>query len=116
MADTDTMKFGPQWLRQLSDGGGNVYSPPPTPVANLGHFGKFKMADYRYGKEEILALFQPRKDPPECLKRFTEILCEDGPQNPVSVGPLSEEEQVSYSSVTVIVLVVNVYFELEVIS
>ncbi|EGW06326.1 PERQ amino acid-rich with GYF domain-containing protein 2 [Cricetulus griseus] len=38
-------------LRALS-GGGNVASPPPSPA-----MPKYKLADYRYGREEMLALY-----------------------------------------------------------
>lgn len=51
MADT-TLRFGPEWLRQLSSGG-SMTSPPPSP--SFG--GKYKLADFRYGREEMLALF-----------------------------------------------------------
>lgn len=50
----DTLKFGPEWLRQLSSGG-SMSSPPPSP--SFG--GKYKLADNRYGREEMLALFSP---------------------------------------------------------
>ena len=50
----DTLKFGPEWLRQLSSGG-SMTSPPPSP--SFG--GKYKLADNRYGREEMLALFHP---------------------------------------------------------
>lgn len=53
MADT-TLRFGPEWLRQLSSGG-SMTSPPPSP--SFG--GKFKLAENRYGREEMLALFAP---------------------------------------------------------
>lgn len=54
MTDTQTLRFGPEWLRQLSSGG-SMTSPPPSPSFGLG--GKYKLAEYRYGKEEMLALF-----------------------------------------------------------
>lgn len=37
-------------LRALS--GGSVASPPPSPA-----MPKYKLADYRYGREEMLALY-----------------------------------------------------------
>lgn len=38
-------------LRALSSGG-SVTSPPPSPA-----MPKYKLADYRYGREEMLALY-----------------------------------------------------------
>lgn len=38
-------------LRALSSGG-SVASPPPSPA-----MPKYKLADYRYGREEMLALY-----------------------------------------------------------
>uniref|UniRef100_A0A674NZ40 Uncharacterized protein n=1 Tax=Takifugu rubripes TaxID=31033 RepID=A0A674NZ40_TAKRU len=59
MAETQTLNFGPEWLRALSSGGGGgggsgcaVASPPLSPV-----LPKYKLADYRYGREEMLALY-----------------------------------------------------------
>ena len=64
MADT-ALKFGPEWLRALTepqgDGGGMLYQ---APLANI------KLAEFRYGKEEILALFDKNVKPPEELASF----------------------------------------------
>nr|XP_048718664.1 GRB10-interacting GYF protein 2 isoform X3 [Caretta caretta] len=49
--ETQTLNFGPEWLRALSSGG-SVTSPPLSPA-----LPKYKLADYRYGREEMLALF-----------------------------------------------------------
>lgn len=77
----ETLNFGPEWwvrcalggmgklgriglLRYLSSSlcpfsrlralcsGGSVASPPPSPA-----MPKYKLADYRYGREEMLALY-----------------------------------------------------------
>ena len=57
MADT-ALKFGPEWLRALTEpqgeSGGVLYS---APLANI------KLAEFRYGKEEILALFDKAVKP-----------------------------------------------------
>uniref|UniRef100_F6X802 GRB10 interacting GYF protein 2 n=1 Tax=Equus caballus TaxID=9796 RepID=F6X802_HORSE len=50
-AETQTLNFGPEWLRALSSGG-SITSPPLSPA-----LPKYKLADYRYGREEMLALF-----------------------------------------------------------
>ncbi|XP_048776485.1 GRB10-interacting GYF protein 2-like isoform X2 [Ostrea edulis] len=82
----DTLKFGPEWLRALSDGN-NVGTPPPSPG-----FGKYKLAEHRYGREEMLALFNPDIDPPEEIKKLTPVYVEKK-QQPLALVPLSEEEQ-----------------------
>ncbi|ERE76152.1 PERQ amino acid-rich with GYF domain-containing protein 1 [Cricetulus griseus] len=84
----ETLNFGPEWLRALS-GGGNVASPPPSPA-----MPKYKLADYRYGREEMLALYVKENKVPEELqdKEFTAVLQEE-PLQPLALEPLTEEEQ-----------------------
>ncbi|XP_041377891.1 GRB10-interacting GYF protein 2-like isoform X2 [Gigantopelta aegis] len=82
----DTLKFGPEWLRALSDGN-TVASPPPTPS-----LGKFKLAEYRYGREEMLALFQEKYETPADLLTCPSV-CSEETQKPLALIPLSEEEQ-----------------------
>ena len=84
----DTLNFGPEWLRALSDGN-NVGTPPPSP----GIPGKYKLADYRYGREEMLALNNPNTtEPSEELRKLTTIFVEKA-QEPISMQSLTEEEQ-----------------------
>lgn len=73
-------------LRALSSGN-SVTSPPPSPGP------KFKLADYRYGKEEMLALFNEEVKIPEELVMF-ESICRSRPVLPLAFQPLTEEEQV----------------------
>ncbi|XP_033763127.1 GRB10-interacting GYF protein 2-like [Pecten maximus] len=82
----DTLKFGPEWLRALSDGN-SLGTPPPSPG-----FGKYKLADYRYGREEMLALYNPNSKIPEELEGQTYVLVEKT-QEPLALIPHSEEEQ-----------------------
>ncbi|XP_070206912.1 GRB10-interacting GYF protein 2-like isoform X2 [Littorina saxatilis] len=81
----DTMKFGPEWLRALSDG-------PNSTAPVLAPSSKFKMADYRYGREEMLALFQPPYKAPAYIQQFSQIYVEDT-QTPICLLPLSEDEE-----------------------
>ena len=71
MADT-ALKFGPEWLRALTepqaDGGGALYQHQPLP--------NIKLAEFRYGKEEILALFDKNVKPPEELVNFGSLFVE----------------------------------------
>uniref|UniRef100_A0A8C3LYB2 GRB10 interacting GYF protein 2 n=1 Tax=Chrysolophus pictus TaxID=9089 RepID=A0A8C3LYB2_CHRPC len=77
-------------LRALSSGG-SVTSPPLSPA-----LPKYKLADYRYGREEMLALFvKDNKIPSDLLdKEFLPILQEE-PLPPLALVPFTEEEQVS---------------------
>uniref|UniRef100_A0A803Y5S6 GRB10 interacting GYF protein 2 n=1 Tax=Meleagris gallopavo TaxID=9103 RepID=A0A803Y5S6_MELGA len=76
-------------LRALSSGG-SVTSPPLSPA-----LPKYKLADYRYGREEMLALFvKDNKIPSDLLdKEFLPILQEE-PLPPLALVPFTEEEQV----------------------
>ncbi|KAM6949176.1 LOW QUALITY PROTEIN: GRB10-interacting GYF protein 1 [Aplochiton taeniatus] len=88
----ETLNFGPEWLRALSSGG-SVTSPPPSPA-----MPKYKLADYRYGREEMLALYVKDNKVPEDLqdKEFAVIL-QDEPTQPLALEPLTEEEQRNFS-------------------
>ncbi|KAB0398193.1 hypothetical protein E2I00_014891 [Balaenoptera physalus] len=85
----ETLNFGPEWLRALSSGG-SVASPPPSPA-----MPKYKLADYRYGREEMLALYVKESKVPDELqdKEFAAVLQEE-PLQPLALEPLTEEEQV----------------------
>ncbi|KAG8523761.1 GRB10-interacting GYF protein 1 [Galemys pyrenaicus] len=87
----ETLNFGPEWLRALSSGG-SVASPPPSPA-----MPKYKLADYRYGREEMLALYVKENKvgqvPDELQdKEFAAVLQEE-PLQPLALEPLTEEEQ-----------------------
>ncbi|KAK7797558.1 hypothetical protein U0070_005239 [Myodes glareolus] len=88
----ETLNFGPEWLRALSSGG-SVTSPPPSPA-----MPKYKLADYRYGREEMLALYVKENKVPEELqdKEFAAVLQEE-PLQPLALEPLTEEEQRNFS-------------------
>ncbi|XP_072514381.1 GRB10-interacting GYF protein 1 isoform X5 [Salminus brasiliensis] len=88
----ETLNFGPEWLRALSRGG-SVTSPPPSPA-----MPKSKLAEYRYGREEMLALYIKDNKVPEDMqdKEFAAILQEE-PQQPLALVPLTEEEQRNFS-------------------
>ena len=75
-------------LRALSDGN-TVTSPPPSPG-----FTKYKLAEHRYGREEMLALFSTKLKVPDKMKQHSCILLEK-PATPLALLPTSEEEQVN---------------------
>ncbi|XP_028988113.1 GRB10-interacting GYF protein 2 isoform X3 [Betta splendens] len=100
MAETQTLNFGPEWLRALSGGGGGgggssnaIASPPLSPA-----LPKYKLADYRYGREEMLALYVKDNKIPIDLhdKEFLPILQED-PLPPLALVSFTEEEQRNFS-------------------
>lgn len=88
----ETLNFGPEWLRALSRGG-SITSSPPSPA-----MPKSKLAEYRYGREEMLALYIKDDKVPEDMqdKEFAAILQEE-PQQPLALEPLTEEEQRNFS-------------------
>ncbi|XP_061444925.1 GRB10-interacting GYF protein 1 isoform X2 [Rhineura floridana] len=88
----ETLNFGPEWLRALSSGG-SIASPPPSPA-----MPKYKLAEYRYGREEMLALYVKDNKVPEEIqdKEFSAIL-QDDPLQPLALVPLTEEEQRNFS-------------------
>ncbi|KPP76335.1 PERQ amino acid-rich with GYF domain-containing protein 1-like [Scleropages formosus] len=59
---------------------------------------KYKLADYRYGREEMLALYIKDNKVPEEMqdKEFAAIL-QDEPLQPLALVPLTEEEQRNFS-------------------
>ncbi|XP_010865429.1 GRB10-interacting GYF protein 2 isoform X3 [Esox lucius] len=100
MAETQTLNFGPEWLRALSGGGHGggtssvvATSPPLSPA-----LPKYKLADYRYGREEMLALYVKDREIPVVLhdKDFVPILQEE-PLPPLALVAFTEEEQRNFS-------------------
>ncbi|XP_004542752.3 GRB10-interacting GYF protein 2 isoform X1 [Maylandia zebra] len=104
MAETQTLNFGPEWLRALSGGGGSsggggggssnaIASPPLSPA-----LPKYKLAEYRYGREEMLALYVKDNKIPIDLhdKEFLPILQEE-PLPPLALVSFTEEEQRNFS-------------------
>ena len=55
---------------------------------------RFKLAEFRYGREEMLALFVDNAKMPKELKDFGDIILQETPSEPLSFIPLTEEEEV----------------------
>jgi len=81
------LKFGPQWLRDLG-GDANTPQSPTTPTGNV----KFKLADYRYGKEEMLCLYNENSPPPDQVRKHQTIFSKEI-QKPITLMQVSEDEQ-----------------------
>ena len=75
-------------LRDLSDGGAGT-SQPHSPTVGT----KFKLADYRYGREEMLSLWNINSPPPDQVRKHLPIFSKDI-QKPITMMPLTEDEQV----------------------
>ena len=77
-------------MRALSDGNANASSSAPAAAQSAP---KFKLADYRYGREEMLALFNPHNlKPPEKLKEEFPHLFVEKYQVPLALTNMSEDE------------------------
>ncbi|CAG9864477.1 unnamed protein product [Phyllotreta striolata] len=81
---TDSMNFGPDWIRNLSSEG--------TTGGGGAGGTKYQLADYRYGREEMLALFDKNLKPPISISNF-KCLYSDTCLQPLALLPVTEEEQ-----------------------
>ncbi|CAG0914312.1 unnamed protein product [Notodromas monacha] len=75
-------------LRALSGSGGHEGGSPPPPALGTN---KYKLADYRYGREEMLALISHSPQPPANLDT-EDAFFSSKPREPLSVEPITEEE------------------------
>ncbi|XP_076756248.1 GIGYF family protein Gyf isoform X1 [Xylocopa sonorina] len=86
---TDSMKFGPEWLRNLSgdscnsSGSGGGATSLTTP--------RYQLAEHRYGREEMLILFDRNCKPPEPLTNFSSLYVEKT-QLPLALIQMTEDE------------------------
>ena len=71
--------------------GGNSADGKERPAANQK---RFKLAEFRYGREEMLALFTGNQKMPPELKEFGDVILRETACEPLSFVPLSEEEEV----------------------
>uniref|UniRef100_A0A8D8Y5Y0 PERQ amino acid-rich with GYF domain-containing protein CG11148 n=2 Tax=Cacopsylla melanoneura TaxID=428564 RepID=A0A8D8Y5Y0_9HEMI len=94
----ESMKFGPEWLRNMSQDG-NPSAGPAPPITSSGP--KYQLADYRYGREEMLALYDEQgvfNSPAVlALANIDPMLHSETVQTPVSFIPMSEEETRIYN-------------------
>lgn len=75
-------------VRDLSSGDSGAAAPPNTPPPR-----KYKLAEFRYGREEMLALLAEDYEIPLGLKDFEDII-NDRPVQPLAFVDVSEEEEV----------------------
>lgn len=83
---TESLKFGPEWLR-------NTVAPAIEGNYNVGATGttKFPLAEFRYGREEMLSLFDKNFKLPEVYSKYKKLFV-DKIQCPLALTACSEEE------------------------
>ncbi|GAB0101008.1 hypothetical protein DMENIID0001_171250 [Sergentomyia squamirostris] len=79
---TDSMKFGPEWLRNMSNDTG-------TGTGNSAQ--RHQLAEFRYGREEMLSLFDKNIKVPEILPKFKNLFVEKI-QCPLALTPSTEDD------------------------
>ncbi|XP_020285154.1 PERQ amino acid-rich with GYF domain-containing protein CG11148 isoform X3 [Pseudomyrmex gracilis] len=87
---TDSMKFGPEWLRNLSGDSCNTASGSGGGTTTLST-PRYQLAEHRYGREEMLALFDRNNKPPELLTTFAALYVEKT-QLPLALIQMTEDE------------------------
>ncbi|KAJ8976707.1 hypothetical protein NQ317_005925 [Molorchus minor] len=80
---TDSMNFGPDWIRNLSSEG--------TTGSGSSGGTRYQLADYRYGREEMLALFDRNSKPPASIPNFKRLYSETS-LLPLALLPATDEE------------------------
>ncbi|KAI4494245.1 hypothetical protein M0802_009114 [Mischocyttarus mexicanus] len=86
---TDSMKFGPEWLRNLS--GENSNTSGISGSTSTLSTPRYQLAEHRYGREEMLALFDRNYKPPEPLMTFSTLFV-DKSQLPLALVQMTEDE------------------------
>lgn len=78
---------------------GSVPKTPTTPtVANFMSFRKFALAEFRYGKEDILALYAENLTVSSNVLKSVSLITSEIVK-PMAFLPYSEEEQVSHHQI-----------------
>lgn len=77
------MKFGPEWLRNMGQDGCAAPSSAPMP--------RYQLAEHRYGREEMLALFDQLVKAPDPLSSFPGLFV-DKTQVPLALIQMTEDE------------------------
>lgn len=130
---TDSMKFGPEWLRNMSAEPSvvsnnvsasvgssltlhTVGTPAPVGAGNslTSHTPSRNLfPEYRYGREEMLSLFDRNCLLPQILPSFKKLFV-DKVQYPLALTPSSEEEINSHSplgsSVSTWIVITHLYY------
>ena len=62
---------------------------------------RFKLADFRYSKEDMLELFEENISIPIDLKEFGDVIMQETQNQPLSFIPLSKDEEVRVTLVLI---------------
>ncbi|KAL0130742.1 hypothetical protein PUN28_002396 [Cardiocondyla obscurior] len=87
---TDSMKFGPEWLRKVASGDNCNTGSGGGGTTTLGT-PRYQLAEYRYGREEMLALFDRNCKPSELLTSLPALYVEKT-QLPLALITMTEDE------------------------
>ncbi|KYN44879.1 hypothetical protein ALC56_00875 [Trachymyrmex septentrionalis] len=87
---TDSMKFGPEWLRKVSSGDNCNTGSGGGGTITLGT-PRYQLAEHRYGREEMLALFDRNCKPSEPLTTFPTLYVEKT-QLPLALTTMTDDE------------------------
>jgi len=103
-ANPETLNFGPEWIRNLSGQGAASPSTTNNQTANssttnssISHRPsptKFRLAEFRYGREEMLMLYTTEEKTPETLQAVPHIIS-NSTVYPIALTPLTAEDQVT---------------------
>lgn len=112
--DAGGLTFGPAWLRQLSSGDSTKSALPPSPGL------AFQLAKHRYGREEMLAIYESMEGkasffstiPASLEKDFEDVFKRDL-QRPVLLYPPTYEEQKFLSTCVNSQVVLNSYNKIQ---
>ncbi|KAI1285346.1 hypothetical protein HDE_11874 [Halotydeus destructor] len=95
MVDTG-LNFGPEWLRALTDRGpsasSSTSSSQPAVIAVSSPAPKYKLADYRYGREEMLALFDENSTLTDQMRQDFPNLTSEKCLFPLALIDMTEDE------------------------
>lgn len=103
---TDSMKFGPGWLRNMSSepsgsssvynvsSGGHITSSVTQNINTTAAASRNLFPEYRYGREEMLSLFDRNCLLPQILPSFKKLFVEKV-QYPLALTPSSDEDNQS---------------------
>lgn len=83
---TESLKFGPEWLR-------NTVAPAVESSHNASIATRFPLAEFRYGREEMLSLFDKNYKLPEVYSRYKKLFVEKI-QYPLALTPCGTEDEV----------------------
>jgi PERQ amino acid-rich with GYF domain-containing protein len=100
---TESIKFGPEWLRNSvanvsSYSGPNSSSSAPATDSNT-LIARPVLSDHRYGREEMLSLCDKSTRLPEVLTRFRRLFVHDW-QTPLALQPNTDDERSLGASTT----------------